>query len=85
MSARAEWATQLWADRCRKLRVVLDSYRRRGETWVWAKDAAPLLRLPAETVQRMGREYLDALQLEGIKVGYTGGAFTLSRPDLRVL
>lgn len=83
LHGRTAWGRALTEDRIRKLRVALDSYRRRGETMVNAHDLARVLDIRADAVQALGRTRIDELQLEALVVTYGGGFFTLKRPELR--
>lgn len=82
---KTAWAKAIRSDRIRKMKVALDSYRRRGERMVSAKDVALTIDVRHDAVMAIGRSSIDELQIEGVVVTYIGGFFTLARPELRRL
>lgn len=82
MNNRTALANSKRLGRLKEIRIVLDSYRRRGEADVHAKDVARMMGLlDYRPVMELGRERIEDLQVDGILVTYARGVFTLKRPD----
>lgn len=71
----------IWADRCNRIRVVLDSFRRRGATSVKSAEVAKLIEIPESAVRKIGLTMADRIQIDGAKVKYSAALFLLYPPD----